>query len=249
MIVYVDVLFVVNFVMDLFLLLSVNKVLKRNVSFKRIIISALEGELSLLLLFIPIGNIWLLFIRVLIAFIMCITSFKYKSISYSMENVVYFYMIATIMGGVGYLVYLSYENKLLYLVFLVLIIPLVLYIVMKLYSRRIVYQQMYYGFIEFYEGNKVFLSMYMDTGNSLVDPYTNKPIILVKECLVPIYDYKYLYVPFNSLNSNGLLKCIKVRNIVVNNKIIKNCYVGISDNKLMGVNVDCILNIKCLEDI
>ena len=122
MIVYVDVLFVVNFVMDLFLLLSVNKVLKRNVSFKRIIISALEGELSLLLLFIPIGNIWLLFIRVLIAFIMCITSFKYKSISYSMENVVYFYMIATIMGGVGYLVYLSYENKLLYLVFLVLII-------------------------------------------------------------------------------------------------------------------------------
>lgn len=249
MIIYVDVLFVVNLVMDLFLLLSVNRVLKRHASLIRILISSLEGELSLLFLFILVSKIWLLLIRIIIAFVMCITSFKYKSISYSIENVIYFYMIATIMGGVSYIVYLSYENKMLYLVFLVLIIPLALYIVMKLYSRRIVYQQLYRGSIEFYKGNEVFLNMYMDTGNSLVEPYTNKPIILVKECLVPIYDYKYLYVPFNSLNSNGLLKCIKVRNIVVNNKIIKNCYVGISDNKLMGVNVDCILNIKCLEDI
>ena len=49
---------------------------------------------------------------------------------------------------------------------------------------------------------------------------------------------KIIYVPFESLNNNGLLKCIIPEYILVNNKKYENVLIGISEN----LKYDCILN-------
>ena len=48
MIVYVEVIFIINFIFDFCLLLTVDLLLKRHVSYKRVLLGALVGEASML---------------------------------------------------------------------------------------------------------------------------------------------------------------------------------------------------------
>ena len=249
MVIYVDVLLVINYIMDLILLICVNKILKRQASFRRIFLASFIGELSLIFLVLDINKIMMLGIRVLSSTMMCIISFRAKSFHYVLENIIYFYMLGTITAGCCYFLYLISEAYFIYVILVVLFGPLSAYLFMKLYKRRVVYQHLYTGYIEFYKGKIVFLNMYLDTGNKLIEPFTHRPIILVRDGLIPTYDYCTIYVPFNTLNGHGLLKCIRVCNIFVEGKKIQNCYVGVSNNNLMNGTTDCILNIKCLEEL
>ena len=49
-------------------------------------------------------------------------------------------------------------------------------------------------------------------------------------------------MPYNNINGEGLLRCIKPKKIVVNNKEITNILIGLSFNKIYIDGVDCILN-------
>ena len=79
---------------------------------------------------------------------------------------------------------------------------------------------------------------FLDTGNKLIDPYFHRPIILLRKGLISLKSKKIIYVPFSSLNNNGLLKCIGCEYILVDDKKYDNVLVGISEN----LNMDCILN-------
>ena len=63
----------------------------------------------------------------------------------------------------------------------------------------------------------------MDTGNNLVDPYKKRPIILVNYEKIKKYitNKKELLVPYNSINNNGLLRCIKVLKIEIDNHLLE----------------------------
>ena len=89
----------------------------------------------------------------------------------------------------------------------------------------------------------------MDTGNNLVDPYKKRPIILVNYEKIKKYitNKKELLVPYNSINNNGLLRCIKVLKIEIDNKEYKNVLVGLSMNNISIDGIDCILSQKVLE--
>ena len=54
---------------------------------------------------------------------------------------------------------------------------------------------------------------------------------------------KIIYVPFNSLNNNGILKCVIPEYILIENKKIDKCLIGISEN----LKYDCILNERMID--
>ena len=56
MIVYLDLVFLINYFFDCLLLILVNVTLKRNISIKRILLTSLLGELGLVGIFLD--NIW-----------------------------------------------------------------------------------------------------------------------------------------------------------------------------------------------
>lgn len=56
-------------------------------------------------------------------------------------------------------------------------------------------------------------------------------------------------MPFKALNKKGLLKCFKIDYIKVNNQILKNYLIGISDDNFNLNGADCLLNYKLMEDI
>ena len=109
MIIYIDILILINFLFDMFLLLTVNIALKRYAKIYRLVLASLFGEITLLSLFIPISSILLTLLKVIMGFIMVLIAFGYKNIKYTIYNVIYLYMTSIILGGFTY--YLSIEFK------------------------------------------------------------------------------------------------------------------------------------------
>lgn len=263
MIIYLDLVLFLNFAFDFLLLLSVNIVLKRNVSFKRIVLGALIGSLSILFLFLKLNSLTLFLLKVVISILMTLISFKFESFKYTFNNLMYLYMISTILGGFLYLLNIEFSYnqeglvfyfKGLSINFIVLLIaaPIIVFIYIKqVKSLKNNYSCYYEIEIVFSNNQSIKLNSFLDTGNKLKDPITNKGIILVeKEMLKGKYNIRSpMYVPFNSLNNHGLIKCFKPKYIIIENKIYTDYLIGVSDRKFNIDGISCILNYKLMEEL
>ncbi len=247
MIVYLDLVILINYFFDCLLLMVVNITLKRNMSFKRILLSSLLGELSLLGLFI--NNIYLMFIfKSLLALLLVIICFKFKDILYTINNLIYFYMASIILGGFTYYLKLNGINYLL----IISISPLILYLFcLQAKLLKTNYKDYYNVTIYFKNSKSVKVSGYLDTGNKLKDPVTGKCIVLLDRRLLKgvVSIRSPIYVPYHSLNNRGLVKCIRPNKIEIENKFSDNFLLGIMDDKI-GINgVECILNLEIMESL
>ena len=85
--VYLDLLFILNFLLDFIILSAVNYILKRNVKEGRIVLGSLIGTVTLLILFIKLSNFELLLYKVVISMVMIIGTFGYKDLNYLIEYI------------------------------------------------------------------------------------------------------------------------------------------------------------------
>ena len=58
-----------------------------------------------------------------------------------------------------------------------------------------------------------------------------------------------MYVPYHSLNNQGLLKCYKARRIEIDGKSYDKFLVGISDENFFIDGINCIINNKIMEGL
>lgn len=260
--VYIDVIFLLNIFFDFLLLLSVSLILRRHTKIYRLILGGLVGGISIIFLFFIISVSLLFFLKIIIAFLMIITTFGYKDIRYTLKNFSFLYLTSIALGGALYFfnIQFSYKNNgiIFYhngfsinFIILLIITPILTYIYVKeLKSIKTSYSKYYKVDIYFKTNTCITLNGYMDTGNNLVDPYKKRPIILVNYEKIKKYitNKKELLIPYNSINNNGLLRCIKVLKIEIDNKEYKNVLVGLSMNNISIDGIDCILNNKLLED-
>ncbi len=263
MTIYLDLVLFLNFVFDFLLLLAVNIVLKRNIKLRRIILGALIGSLSILFLFIKLNSITLFLLKLIVSIIMTLVTFKYKTLKYTFNNLLYLYMISTILGGFLYLLNIEFSYKQDGLVFyfkglsinfiiLLVTAPIIIYVyIRQAKSLKNNYSCYYKIEIVFKNNQSIILNSFLDTGNKLKDPITKKGIILVnKEVIKGKYNIRSpMYVPYNSLNNHGLLKCFSPKHIIIENKVYNNYLIGISDNKINIDGVDCLLNYKLMEEL
>lgn len=95
--VYLDLIIILNFFYDTLIVLAVSVLLKTRVNLKRVFLSSLIGELSLITLFIRLDNIFLLLLKLILSLIMVFISFGKNNY---FNNLFYFYIITIILGGV-----------------------------------------------------------------------------------------------------------------------------------------------------
>jgi stage II sporulation protein GA (sporulation sigma-E factor processing peptidase) len=248
MTIYIDVVIILNFIFDYFILRTVNLVLKRNISKRRLLLGALTGEISIILLLFNYNIIILLIFKIIMAIFINIIVFKYQSIKYTLINVSYFYMVSVILGGFIYSLKL---NNLNYLIIL-LLVPFILWLYHKQENKlKDQYKNYYLVKIVFKNNKELTINGYLDTGNNLIDPISNKPIIILDKRLTKgvISIRSPIYVPYNALNYHSVLKCLKPKYIKVNTHIINNVLIGIMDNPINIDGVGCILNNKLKEEI
>lgn len=263
MTIYLDLILLLNFAFDFLLLLAVNIVLKRRIKLIRVSFGALIGSLSILFLFIKLNSLTLFLLKIIVSILMTLTTFKFKSLKYTFNNLLYLYMISTILGGFLYLLNIEFSYKQEGLVFyfkglsinfivLLIVAPIIILVYVKQAKNIKNNYSCYYSIeIVFKNNQSIILNSFLDTGNKLKDPITNKGIILVnKEVVRGKYNIRSpMYVPYNSLNNHGLLKCFSPKHIIINGKIYTNYLIGLSDNKISIDGVDCLLNYRLMEEL
>lgn len=249
MIVYIDLVCIINFIYDFLILLTVSFTLKRNRKIYNYILSSLIGVLSIFLLFLKINNIVLFLLKILISVIMVIVAFGYKSIKYTISNIIYFYMTSIILAGFLYLIKGNSSNFNFNYIILLIIGPIILFVYYKCnkklkntysdyYKIKIVFDNIEYNLVSFY-----------DNGNNLKDPISRKSIIIVGNSrLEKIYNIRSpVYVPVITVKGTHLMKCFKPSYIILNDKKIYNYLIGESSIKFSD-GVECLLNKSLKED-
>lgn len=237
--VYVDLYFLINYILDLTILIGVSKLLKVKVKVYRLFIGSLIGNISIILLFLKLNNIELLISKIIISILMIIGCFGTRNI---LKNTFYFYILSIILGGSLYLLDLNfdYTNRSFYLNYLVLIIlsPIILYVLISDFIKeKRANTNKYLVKLEYNDKTYETYGL-IDTGNCLKDPYKRRSVILVD------YDIEIerpILVPFKALNTEGIINCFKPDKLVINDKEYDDYLIGISNNRLNLCGCRCIL--------
>lgn len=250
MIIYIDLLIILNFFIDLILLMGTSTLLKRKASIKRICLGALVGSLSCLLLFYINNNYVLLLYKFIVSILMILIAFKYESFKYFKDNLVWLYILSIILGGAIYLLsdQITLSNKGLVfggnglkinLFMLIIISPFIIYKYVKESKNYQITYSNYYDISIYYDEYVLSGVGFLDTGNNLRDPFFNRPIILVDRNLIHDNISTFL-VPYYTLNKSDLLDVFKPKKIIINNKTIKNVLIGLTNVNIDGIKI--ILN-------
>ena len=93
-------------------------------------------------------------------------------------------------------------------------------------------------------GKEFFCIGKIDTGCSVIEPFSNAPVKIVEKSIINIDGVRI--IPYSALGTKGLLKGIKAEKIEIDNQIIeKDVYIGIFNGKIDN-NVKAIINSEIL---
>ncbi len=251
---YIDVLFLVNFMMDYILLLLVRKMLKCTATHGNICIGAVTGSfLTCLVIVLPFSCVTLKFIlfHVFVNTAMIRTGLKVKDMRNFVKALLMLYVGGFLLGGV--MEHLKQYVKLgsMFLVTAIGAYYIVTWIWSFLSSIQKVNQ--YQCSAELYMGEKkCCIRGMIDTGNGLHDPITNEPVSIVdkKTAMEFLGDEKLekiRYVPYHSIGrQEGMLPVIRIDKMCVESDQmywIQKPLIGISEEEISaGKAYQMILN-------
>ena len=225
---YIELIILLNYLFDFILLFSVNMVCKNNSSLKRLSLGSLFGLLTIPFLFIKMPVLINILIRLVYGVFMIIIAFKYKNIIYTLKNLFYLYVISTIIGG--FLYYLSLEIS--YQVFLIVLVPFYLYLIYFMIKKERRLSKYAYDVNLVINDHHLSLKGYLDTGNSVKDHMLKNKVIIVSKEAVKEYikDHFFYYLNINTVNGSELIRCYRVNGVVINNKPINKCVIGVTNH-------------------
>jgi stage II sporulation protein GA (sporulation sigma-E factor processing peptidase) len=203
MVVYIDVLFVLNLIVNYFILLAVSRLLNRRDKRPRLFAGASLGALYASLMFFPqLGFLYTAVIKLVLSVTIVAASFKIHSVRNLLKLLAFFYIISMLFGGIIFAVEyflappkLIVQNGIAYMD----ISPLFLilsgagcYILLTLFSRmlhRDVHTGDIYTITVEVESASVSLTALLDNGNDLCDAISGSPVIIAEysrvEPLIP----------------------------------------------------------------
>ena len=233
--VYIDLIIIINFIYDFLILTSTSVLLKRNTPMIRILLGSFIGILSIITLFVRLNSFILLLFKFFLSLVMVISTFGFKN---KLENTFYFYIITIIIGGCQYM--LTGSAYKVNIVMMIIISPIILGIYIYAMKKYKVDLKKIYDCIIIDKDNTYNLKGYMDTGNTLIDPITKIPVIMVNKN-IEFKSRKIFYVPYKVINNEAILKCIKVDKVYIDSKEV-NVLLGLIDENVLRSNFDIILN-------
>ena len=267
MIVYLDIVFIENLIMNFIILLATGIVMKIKANKIRLISASTIGAIYSVIMYIRVFDFILNIIaKGILSIIIVYISFAPKSLKELLKNIVLFYFVSFLFGGVAFaLIYVirpeeifmknglflgEYPLKTIIIasIFGFTIIKIVFSIVKGRISKKDMYCQ-----IELYIGKKILhTTALVDTGNLLKEPISNTPVIIVERTLLYEYIDKDILDNLESILGGDILKINQ--NIwakYINNiKLIPFSTVGKESGMLIGIKIEkVIVNTKEFDNI
>ncbi len=257
LIVYVDILVILNTLVNYFILLAIRKITHSYTKRWRIALGAFVGGLSSLLLFLEHLNIIMTFLKILSGVLMIVTTFGIKPFKQFLKRFFFLFAITFLFGGVTYAIYiffdkdvLIYSNGIIYfdvdMTFLVIcsvISYFVITLITKYTDKKSSKNKEYYITIE-NNGKSVSRTGLMDTGNNLREPFSDYPVIIVDKSI-----FNQLYtsettriIPVSTVNGESIIRAFKPQKVIIGDFITDKVYIGESAVALDEYKI--ILNIN-----
>lgn len=205
-VVYVDVLFLLNFVLNFLLLLATGKICKNQAKSWRLSLGALAGSVYAVLMFFPsLAIYYTLLSKLIFSAALIAVSFSVKRWREFGRLILVFYAVNFLFAGAAFgLFYLTdlgsvagavMSNGIFYfdLPLGVLLTTsagayLLLWAVQRIYTYKMSKAGKYYDIVIHYHGRQAAVHALLDTGNSLADPLTGKPVIVAElDSLAPLF--------------------------------------------------------------
>lgn len=256
--IYLDLVLLINFFFDFILLMSVGIILKRKINIKYIFLGAFIGSLSILILFFNIPNFLLFILKIIFSILMLLVAYPKGDLRYQFYNLIIFYITSIFLGGCLYMLNINMNYNHVGIIFihngisinfivLLLLSPIIIYLYIK--NTQMIknkYNNYYLTKIKI-SNHEITGTGYIDSGNNL--SFKGKPIILIDKRKVIFLNEGYRIIPYKVVNKILMLKIYKCEEVIINNKVIKNIYLGLSDEKFNIDGVDILLNNKLMEDL
>lgn len=256
--VYIDVIFLLNFVMDLFIIRLVNLIMKCHSSIIRSVIAALLGSLLICILYL-IPNMGILLYS-FIAYIGISSAMVY--VAYKPTNFIVFikdfiglFAITCLVGGtISFLRYSSgiqkfynfvVEDKKLKDISLQLFLGLILitYFFLKIvinvvFSPKTVRENLHNVTIKFNE-HTIDMVAYLDTGNMLYEPVKKEPVVVVEYSAIKrAIEHQYQLVIEEYFMENALNMELITKKCLYNIKMIPYNSVGKKNGMLIAMKCE-----------
>ncbi|MBQ3284032.1 MAG: sigma-E processing peptidase SpoIIGA [Ruminococcus sp.] len=255
MTVYVDILLFVNTIINYAILMTAERLLKRNIRLYRILLGAFTGSLFSLLIFFDANSRFFLFLlRILSSALITMIAFGFHSKAEYIKAV-----LCSVLTSVGYcgffilfyqifkppdmiivndVVYL--QNDPLRLVLLTAVIYVVLLIVNKLFSERIKSTVVTLQFT--IRQNTYSCVGKIDTGCHLREPFSSAPVIIADSSVFAIdINQPFRVIPYSSLGGSSILNGVKADSVIIDQRTIeKDIYIASGD--IGNPNYQAIIN-------
>lgn len=234
---YIESIFILDFWINLLIIYATSIILKRKVKLFNVILSSFIGSISVIILFLNISEIQRIILKIYFSILIVLFAFNYKNLKYTFINLITFYFINIMLGGVLYL--FKIENFYNSIFFLFIISPLIIYIYIRQAKLIKTKEELFYSVKIFIDDNLLDLVGFLDSGNTLI--YKKNPVIITN--ISNNFESKKFYIPYNTIGNYGLLECIKTDKVIINDKEYNNVMLGFSDKfEIKGANV--LLNAK-----
>lgn len=258
--IYLDYIFLINFLFDFILLLGVSLFLKRSVSKLRLLLGSLFGGVSFFIIFFDVGSVLFFFFKMIMAIIMIIITFSFKDLKYTLNNFISLIILSVLMGGVLFLINIEIGYSHVGMMFFtngnslnLIILVLLGILITVLYSRYMgffkINNSTYYKVILSFGDVSWNLNGFMDTGNTLY--YKNSPVVILnKNFENKINSDLTIFVPYKTVSGSGVMKGFKCCSLsVLGYGTYKNVVVCLSNDKFHLGGSDIILNTNLKEDL
>lgn len=257
--IYADSLFFINFLMVYFIFWTVNKFIRNRVKLKNIFLGAFVASFFyiIVIIFIPFKKFLSFFIISIIMLFSIFISFKPKKIKdflklFLLVNltsfafggaciaIFYYTNFGNILGGMINFTLNNFSLKLL------LVCIGLSYIIIKLslnwYKRIFFKGQSFYEIILHKNGKNIKLNALLDTGNSLKEPISKKPVLVTEFFAIEKILTEPLKKIFLNNQENNLEKLLEV-GLENNIRFIPFKSIGKENGLMIGIKID-ILEIK-----
>ena len=277
MAIYLDIIFFENTLMNYIILYATGFVQKRKMKNFKLIISSVIGAIYAIISYLNLIPVYSTpFMKILLSSIMIYVAFNNENIKQMIKNLLLFYLTSFVIGGCALaLLYMispqniHFQNGVLvgtYPMKVTLISGIIGFLIIQysfsLNKRQMKIKDLLCDLEIAINNQKVKIKGYIDSGNTLKDPLSKKPVIIVEKNIIEkIVDVEKLMggdenlkirlIPFKSIGKqNGMLIGIKPQYIKIkyNENQVKtnNVIVGIYDKKI-SKNYSALIGLEILE--
>lgn len=229
MAIYLDSVWLLNFLLDYMLLALTNKLTRLNIKQTRLFLGAIVASMLVpLTIYFPDSFVATLPFKIIFSIIIILTTFGFKNLIQLVKLLFMFYFISFSIGGGLIAIHFTLKNPLsttntgiltfnsgfgdpISWLFVICLFPIVWVFTKqrmdKHVQEKIRYDALYQVTITI-KGIEHTTSGFVDSGNQLVDPFTKKPVVICDELFLMNWfeetEWKMLRQAFNDWNMEGI---------------------------------------------